>query len=87
VLLTTIAAALVTLLSSALLIVALLAYRRGREKGMVFLAAAFALFAVKGALLTASVLLGVPALADAATLLALLDVGVLALLYAVTLRR
>ena len=81
------AAAAVTIFAVALLAIALLAYRRGREGGLLFLAAAFALFAIKGVLLTAFTLTGEPSLGTYVAVGSLLDVAVLALMYAMTLRR
>ena len=80
------AAAAVTLLSVVLCVIALLAYRRRKEAGLLFLAAAFALFAVKGIVLTASVFLLTSPPSPYVTVLALADVAILLLLYVMTLR-
>jgi len=81
------AAAAVTLFAATLLVIALLAYRRSRQGGLLFVAAAFALFVTKGVLLASSVFLGAPPLEAYAGIGALADVVILGLLYGMTLRR
>jgi hypothetical protein len=83
----TFAAAAVTLFSGALLVIAVLAYRRSREQGLLFVAAAFALFVLKGLLLASSVFVGTPPLDAYAGIGGLADVVILGLLYGMTLRR
>jgi hypothetical protein len=80
-------AAGVSVLALALTVIGALAYRRTRERSLVVLTAAFAVFFVKGVALTAYLFLGLRDLTTLFLLVGGFDVLILALFYVFTLRR
>jgi hypothetical protein len=79
--------AAVTVFALALTVIALLAVRRTRDAHLAFLAAAFAVFFVKGLALTVLLFLGPLVLGQLFLLSGTLDLVILALFYGFTLRR
>jgi hypothetical protein len=80
-------AAGVSVLAFALTVIGALAYRRARERSLLVLTAAFAVFFVKGVALTAYLVLGLRDLTTLFLLVSGFDVLILALFYVFTLRR
>lgn len=79
--------AAVTVFAVALTAVALLAWRRSRDGHLLFLTAAFVVFAAKGLFLTAALFLGWTDLLQLILVSGALDLAILALFYGFTLRR
>ena len=79
--------AAVSVFALALTLIAVLAIRRTRDLHVVFLAAAFAVFFVKGLILTILLFTGSVALGQFFVLSGSLDLVILALFYGFTLRR
>lgn len=79
--------AAVSVFALALTVIAVLAIRRTRDLHVVFLAAAFAVFFVKGLILTILLFTGSVALGQFFLLSGSLDLVILALFYGFTLRR
>ena len=79
--------AAVSVFALALTAIAILALRRTRDLNVVFLAGAFAVFFVKGLVLTVLLFLGSLALDRLFILSGSLDLVILALFYGFTLRR
>ena len=79
--------AAVSVFALALTVIAALAFRRTRDVHIVFLAAAFGVFFVKGLLLTIFLFTGSIALGQFFILSGSLDLVILALFYGFTLRR
>ena len=79
--------AAVSVFALALTVIAVLAIRRTRDLHVVFLAAAFAVFFVKGLILTILLFTGSVALGQFFVLSGSLDLVILALFYGFTLRR
>jgi len=77
----------VSVLALALTVIGTLAYRRTRERSLVVLTAAFAVFFVKGLALSAYLFLGVTDLTTLFLVVGGFDVLILALFYVFTLRR
>ena len=77
----------VSVLALALTVIGALAYRRTRERSIVVLTAAFAVFFVKGLALSAYLFLGVTDLTTLFLVAGGFDVVILALFYVFTLRR
>ena len=77
----------VSVLALALTVIGALAYRRTRERSIVVLTAAFAVFFVKGLALSAYLFLGVTDLTTLFLVVGGFDVVILALFYVFTLRR
>ncbi|MFQ5911312.1 MAG: hypothetical protein ACE5IJ_11435 [Thermoplasmata archaeon] len=80
------AVGLVTVLSIALLITSIVAYRRTREVKLAVVALAFSLFTAKGALWTASLFFLNLETATLLILLATLDAAILIAIFVATLR-
>ncbi len=79
--------AAVTVVAFALCTISLLAWRRARDAHLVLLAAAFAIFFVKGLFLTVALFTSWTDLAGLLVLSSVFDLIVLALFYGFTLRR
>lgn len=79
--------AAVTVVASALCAISLLAWRRARDTHLILLAAAFAIFFVKGLFLTVALFIGWADLASLLVLSSVFDLIILALFYGFTLRR
>jgi len=77
----------VSVLALALTVIGTLAYRRTRERSLIVLSAAFAVFFVKGLALSAYLFLGVTDLTTLFLVVGGFDVFILALFYVFTLRR
>ena len=77
----------VSVLALALTVIGALAYRRMRERSLLVLTAAFAVFFVKGLALSAYLFLGVRDLTTLFLVVGGFDVLILALFYLFTLRR
>lgn len=77
----------VSVLALALTVIGTLAYRRTRERSLIVLSAAFAVFFVKGLALSAYLFLGVTDLTTLFLVVGGFDVLILALFYVFTLRR
>ncbi len=77
----------VSVLAFALTVIGGLAYRRARERSLLILTAAFALFFVKGLALSAYLFLGVTDLTTLFLVVGGFDAVILALFYVFTLRR
>ncbi len=80
-------AAGVSVLAFALTVIGGLAYRRARERSLLILTAAFAVFFVKGLALSAYLFLGVTNLTTLFLVVGGFDAVILALFYVFTLRR
>jgi hypothetical protein len=80
-------AAGVSVLAFALTVIGGLAYRRARERSLLILTAAFAVFFVKGLALSAYLFLGVTDLTTLFLVVGGFDAVILALFYVFTLRR
>ena len=79
--------AALTVFAFALMIIAVLAWRRSRDTHLVFLAAAFAVFFGKGLVLTLALFGGWTDLTQLLILSSAFDLVILALFYGFTLRR
>lgn len=79
--------AAVTVFALALTAIALLAWRRTKDRHMVFLGAAFGMFFAKGIVLTAALFLLEIALPTLVVLWGAFDLTILAFFYGFTLRR
>ncbi|MCI4371860.1 MAG: hypothetical protein L3J78_04350 [Thermoplasmata archaeon] len=79
--------AAVSVFALALVLIAALAFRRTRDAHIVFLAAAFAVFFLKGVLLTVFLFAGSLTIGQFFLLSSGLDLAILALFYGFTLRR
>lgn len=79
--------AAVTVFALALTVIALMAWRRSRDSHLLFLSAAFTVFAAKGLFLSTTVFLGWTDLAQLIVISGILDIAILALFYGFTLRR
>jgi hypothetical protein len=79
--------AAVTVVAFALCAISLLAWRRARDTHLILLAAAFAIFFVKGLFLTIALFIGWEDLASLLVLSSVFDLIILALFYGFTLRR
>jgi len=82
-----IVAAGVSVLAFALTVIGGLAYRRARERSLLILTAAFAVFFMKGLALSAYLFLGVTDLTTLFLVVGGFDAVILALFYVFTLRR
>jgi len=82
-----IVAAGVSVLAFALTVIGGLAYRRARERSLLILTAAFAVFFMKGLALSAYLFLGVTDLTTLFLVVGGFDAAILALFYVFTLRR
>lgn len=87
VLLANVLLAAVSVFAFALTVIAVLAFRRTRDAHLVFLAAAFGVFFVKGLVLTIFLFEGTVGLGQFFVLAGSLDFAILALFYGFTLRR
>jgi hypothetical protein len=79
--------AAVSVFALALTVIAVLAFRRTRDVHLIFLAAAFGVFSVKGLLLTLLFFTSTVGLSAFFLLSGFLDLAILALFYGFTLRR
>lgn len=79
--------AAVSVFALALSVIAILAFRRTRDIHILFLAAAFGVFFVKGLVLTLALFAGSIGLTDLFILSGSFDLVILALFYGFTLRR
>jgi len=80
-------AAAISVLAFALTVIGALAFRRTRDRSLLVLTAAFALFFVKGVALTVYLFLGVQDLSALFLVVGGFDVAILAAFYVFTLRR
>lgn len=80
-------AAAISVLALALTVIGALAYRRTRNRSLIVLTAAFALFFAKGVALTAYLFLGLTDVSDLFLIVGGFDVAILAAFYVFTLRR
>lgn len=79
--------AAVTVVSFALCMISMLAWRRARDIHLLLLSAAFAIFFVKGLFLTVALFAGWTDLAGLLVVSSVFDLLILALFYGFTLRR
>ena len=87
VLLANVLLAAVSVFAFALTVIAVLAFRRTRDVHLVFLAAAFGVFFLKGLILTTFLFGGTIGLGQFFVIAGSLDLAILALFYGFTLRR